>query len=120
MRLGDYSTVITANTLTAQLYNTEIIRERHRHRYEVNNAYRQYLETAGMVFSGLSPNAALVEIIEYPSHPFFIACQFHPEFSSRPMRPNPLFLGFVGATVGVLQSQTSNATIDVAETKRNN
>jgi len=75
------------------------ISERHRHRYEVNNAYRDILEEHGFVFSGLSPDGELVEIIELPDHPWFIGCQFHPELKSRPMRPHPLFASFIRAAM---------------------
>jgi CTP synthase len=118
MRLGNYPAVITSGSLAYKLYCQDIIRERHRHRYEVNNDYRQVLESAGLKFSGLSPSTELVEIIEYPDHPFFIASQFHPEFSSRPTRPNPMFLGLIRASSGILQSQTSNATMDVSDIKQ--
>ena len=78
---------------------TEMISERHRHRYEFNNAYRIPFQEAGMVFSGINPQRNLVEIAELPDHPFFIGVQFHPEFQSRPDRPHPLFLGFVAAAL---------------------
>lgn len=118
MRLGDYPTAVRENTLARTLYDQELIHERHRHRYEVNNAYRQQLEASGMVFSGLSPDGNLVEMIEYPAHRFFIASQFHPEFTSRPMRPNPLFRGFIAAAANLLHSESDNATIDVTTMQR--
>ncbi|HEY3298001.1 MAG TPA: CTP synthase, partial [Armatimonadota bacterium] len=99
MRLGIYPCRVTEGTLAWKLYNDELIYERHRHRFEVNNAYREKLAKAGMVFSGISPDNRLVEIIEVPSHPFFIATQFHPEFRSRPNRAHPLFAGFVEAAL---------------------
>ena len=74
-----------------------MVNERHRHRYEFNNAYRERFEKAGFVFSGTSPDGKLVEIIELPDHPFFIASQFHPEFQSKPHQPHPLFKGFIAA-----------------------
>jgi CTP synthase len=83
--------------LAAEVYGSELVHERHRHRYEVNNAYREALTEAGMVFSGTSPDGRLVEIAEIKDHPFFIGSQFHPEFKSRPLRPHPLFFGFVSA-----------------------
>jgi len=86
-------------SLAARLYQTLEISERHRHRFEVNNAYRDRLAEAGLVFSGLSPDERLVEIIELPSHPFFIATQFHPEFRSRPNAAHPLFAGLVKAAL---------------------
>ncbi|MGQ9731046.1 MAG: glutamine amidotransferase-related protein, partial [Candidatus Zipacnadales bacterium] len=81
------------------LYETREIFERHRHRYEVNNVYRQQLEKCGLIFCGTSPQGDLVEMIELPNHPFFIASQFHPEFKSRPYRAHPLFAGFIGAAI---------------------
>ncbi|MBK5093437.1 MAG: CTP synthase [Actinobacteria bacterium] len=99
MRLGLYPCKIKPGTRAAAAYGEEVIYERHRHRYEVNNSLRQKLEEAGMVFSGLSPDERLVEMVEIPDHPWFIASQFHPEFKSRPLRPHPLFREFVGAAV---------------------
>ncbi len=99
MRLGSYPCKMTPGTLAEKLYGKNRIDERHRHRFEVNNDYREKLSEAGMVFSGLSPDGKLVEIIELPSHPFFIAGQFHPELKSRPMNPHPLFAGLVGAAL---------------------
>jgi CTP synthase len=102
MRLGVYPCRLTPNTKTAVLYGQEVIYERHRHRYEFNNQYRPLFLENGYVVSGTSPNGRLVEIIELPNHPFFIACQFHPEFQSRPSTPHPLFFGFMqAATAGV-------------------
>ena len=100
MRLGNYEAVLAPGSLARRLYGRAKIAERHRHRYEVNNAYRSVLESAGMRLSGLSPDGQLVEIIEHKSHPFFIASQFHPEFKSRPNRPHPLFDGFIAAAAG--------------------
>jgi CTP synthase len=97
MRLGRWPCKIEPGTLAAEVYGSEFAQERHRHRYEVNNAYRDALEDAGMVFSGTSPDGRLVEIAELKDHPFFIGSQFHPEFKSRPLRPHPLFRGFVAA-----------------------
>ena len=97
MRLGRYPCRIAPGTLAHELYGEDIVYERHRHRYEVNNGYRDALSTAGMVFSGTSPDGRLVEIAEVIGHPFFIGSQFHPEFKSRPLRPHPLFSGFVEA-----------------------
>ncbi|MDX2213802.1 MAG: CTP synthase [Oculatellaceae cyanobacterium bins.114] len=95
MRLGLYPCRLAPNTLAERLYQEEVIYERHRHRYEFNNAYRNLFIESGYVISGLSPDGRLVEIIELPNHPFFIATQFHPEFQSRPDKPHPLFKGFV-------------------------
>jgi CTP synthase len=97
MRLGRWPCKIEPDTLAAALYKEELVYERHRHRYEVNNAYREALREAGMVFSGTSPDGRLVEIAELKDHPFFVGSQFHPEFKSRPLRPHPLFYGFVAA-----------------------
>lgn len=97
MRLGLYPCVLKAGSKAAACYNTSRIEERHRHRFEFNNHYRKMFEEAGMVFSGLSPDGKLVEIAEIADHPFMIGSQFHPEFLSRPMRPHPLFVGFIRA-----------------------
>ncbi|MBA4115896.1 MAG: CTP synthase [Rubrobacter sp.] len=97
MRLGSYPCKIEPGTLAAGVYDEDLVHERHRHRYEVNNGYRDALSQAGMVFSGTSPDGRLVEIAELKDHPFFIGSQFHPEFKSRPLRPHPLFEGFVAA-----------------------
>ena len=99
MRLGSYPCKITPGTLAEKLYGRTSINERHRHRFEVNTDYRDQLSRAGLVFSGLSPDGKLVEIIELSSHPYFIAGQFHPELKSRPMSPHPLFAGLVGAAL---------------------
>jgi len=100
MRLGLYPCRISPNTLAFKLYQEEVIYERHRHRYEFNNAYRHLLLETGFAISGTSPDGRLVEIIELTSHPFFIATQFHPEFRSRPNTPHPLFQGFIEAALG--------------------
>jgi len=107
MRLGAYPCVLTAGSLAAHLYGATEISERHRHRYEVNNAYRDELEAAGMVFSGTSPEGDLVELIELPEHPFFIATQAHPEFKSRPNRAHPLFRGLIAAALDYQASDRS-------------
>jgi CTP synthase len=99
MRLGAYPCDIVAGTLADRAYGEPLISERHRHRFEVNPAYHRILQEHGMVFSGMSPDRRLVEIIELPDHPFFIAGQFHPELKSRPTRPHPLFRDFVGAAL---------------------
>jgi len=96
MRLGTYPCHLVAGTIAARAYDTEVVYERHRHRYEFNNHFRQPLEEAGLVPSGLSPDGRLVEITELRDHPWMLACQFHPEFKSRPDSPHPLFLGFIG------------------------
>ncbi len=103
MRLGLYPCHLTPDTKTAAAYGgAEVVQERHRHRFEFNNAYRDRLTTAGLVLSGLSPDGRLVEIIELPDHPFFVGTQFHPEFKSRPNRPHPLFRDFIGAASRVI------------------
>ena len=99
MRLGLYPARLTPGTKAAAAYGTEVIYERHRHRFEVNNAYRQELERAGMILSGQSPDGRLVEIVELRDHPWFVASQFHPEFKSRPDRPHPMFSAYVAACV---------------------
>jgi CTP synthase len=99
MRLGLYPCKIAPGTRAAEAYGEEVIYERHRHRYEVNNALRHKMEESGLVFSGLSPDDRLVEIVEIPEHPWFVASQFHPEFKTRPLKPHPLFRDFVGAAV---------------------
>ena len=99
MRLGAYPCELKEGTLVRKIYGESLISERHRHRYEVNNRYREKLAAHGMVFSGLSPNGRLVELIELKKHPWFIGCQFHPELKSRPMRPHPLFKDFVRASL---------------------
>ena len=97
LRLGNYECTLAKGTLAHKLYKQDTILERHRHRYEFNNSYKKQLEEKGLVFSGINTPSDLVEIIELPDHPFFIAGQFHPEFKSRPTRPHPLFDGFIGA-----------------------
>jgi len=99
MRLGAYPARLRAGSRAAQAYGTTEISERHRHRWEVNNAYRDLLAEHGLRLSGQSPDGGLVEVIELPDHPWFIGCQFHPELKSRPNRPHPLFTAFVGAAV---------------------
>ena len=99
MRLGLYPARLTAGSKAAQAYGEEVIYERHRHRFEVSNEYREALERNGMVLSGQSPDGRLVEIVELKDHPWYVASQFHPEFKSRPDRPHPLFTGFVKAAV---------------------
>jgi CTP synthase len=99
MRLGSYPCVLEPGSKAAAAYGAERVQERHRHRWEFNNSYRNALEAAGMVFSGLSPDGRLVEIAELKEHPFMVGSQFHPEFKSRPNRPHPLFAAFLGAAV---------------------
>ena len=98
MRLGTYPCKIKEGTKTSKIYKDEIIYERHRHRYEVNNNYKEELENAGLIFSGMSPDNNLIEMIEVKDHPFFVASQFHPEFKSRPWEPAPMFNYFIQAS----------------------
>jgi CTP synthase len=101
MRLGLYPARLTPGSIAAEAYGSELIEERHRHRYEVNNAYRAQLEEAGLVFSGINPDLDLVEFVELPRdvHPYYVGTQAHPELRSRPTRPHPLFAGLVGAAI---------------------
>jgi CTP synthase len=99
MRLGSYACALKPGSLAQKLYGEDVIQERHRHRYEVNNAYRGRLQEAGLVVSGHNPELNLVEMIELPDHPYFVGCQFHPEFKSKPFAPHPLFSGFIRAAL---------------------
>jgi CTP synthase len=99
MRLGSYACALKQGSLAHKLYGEEVINERHRHRYEVNNAYRGRLQEAGLVVSGHNPDLNLVEMVELSDHPHFVGCQFHPEFKSKPFAPHPLFSGFIRAAV---------------------
>jgi CTP synthase len=99
MRLGAYEAALKAGSKIAEIYGDTRISERHRHRYEVNTAYRARLEQAGMRFAGMSPDGLLPETIEYPDHPWFIGVQYHPELKSRPFEPHPLFASFIAAAV---------------------
>lgn len=99
MRLGAYQATLTGNSVVASIYGGTSISERHRHRYEVNTGYRDALEKGGLVFSGMSPDGTLPEIVERPDHPWFVGVQFHPELKSKPFDPHPLFASFVGAAV---------------------
>jgi len=103
MRLGNYPCKLLENTLAAKAYGKQEVLERHRHRLEFNNKYREPLGEAGMIFSGVSPDDRLVEICELADHPWMLGCQFHPEFLSRPARPHPLFREFIGVAKGVLR-----------------
>ncbi len=110
MRLGLYPARLAPGSKAAAAYGTEVIYERHRHRFEVNNAYRQELERAGMVLSGQSPDGRLVEIVELRDHPWFVASQFHPEFRSRPDRPHPMFSAYVAACIAAGEAGRASAT----------
>jgi CTP synthase len=105
MRLGAQPCQLVMGTKTARLYGAFVVNERHRHRYEFNNAYRERFEKAGYVLSGFTPDGKLVEIIELARHPFFIASQFHPEFQSKPHQPHPLFKGFIAAALERVQQK---------------
>jgi CTP synthase len=108
MRLGAQPAQLLPGSRAAQLYGVALVKERHRHRYEFNNAYRERFEKAGMVFSGTSPNRELVELLELKEHPFFLACQFHPEFLSKPNAPHPLFKSFIAAALARAQAASSS------------
>jgi CTP synthase len=99
MRLGAYPCRIQPGTLAAEIFATEEIQERHRHRYEVNQKYLTALREAGLVVSGISPDGKFVEMVELPSHPWFLGCQFHPEYQSKPTEPHPLFVSYIRAAL---------------------
>ena len=99
MRLGAYECLLAKNSKVREIYGSEKISERHRHRYEVNIDYRSDLEKAGLNFSGMSPDQRLPEIVEIPDHPWFVGVQFHPELKSKPFDPHPLFTSFVKAAI---------------------
>jgi CTP synthase len=117
MRLGLYPARLTPGSKANAVYGTELIYERHRHRFEVNNRYRPLLEAAGMMLSGQSPDGRLVEIIELKDHPWFVASQFHPEFRSRPDRPHPLFDGFIGVAVALVEGREPDLRAPVPEAR---
>ncbi len=110
MRLGQYECHVQKNTKAFEAYGSEVIFERHRHRYEVNNEYRKQIADAGLVFSGLSPDGMLCEMIELPKNDWFVACQFHPEFKSRPEHPHPLFAGLIAAANKRLEAKNKELT----------
>lgn len=103
MRLGVYPCHLVEGTIAAKAYGTSEINERHRHRWEFNNSYRERLQEGGLIASGLSPDGSLVEISELIDHPFMVGVQFHPEFLSRPTKAHPLFLEFIGAAKDILR-----------------
>ena len=109
MRLGDYPCSLLEGTQAHRAYGSVLVSERHRHRYELNNSYRESLENAGLMASRLSPDGNLVEISEVEGHPFMIGTQFHPEFRSRPNRPHPLFRDFVGSTLDILRDGSQSS-----------
>ena len=117
MRLGTYPCKLNDDSLAAQIYNDEIIYERHRHRYEVNNKYRDILVEKGLKIGGVSPDNNLVEMIELPDHPFFIASQFHPEFKSRPWDPAPLFKEFIFASIKNISKDSENIVSETIKEK---
>ncbi|MDQ3949957.1 MAG: gamma-glutamyl-gamma-aminobutyrate hydrolase family protein, partial [Gemmatimonadota bacterium] len=116
MRLGAYPCRLARGSRAAEVYGVPEVSERHRHRYEVSNRYRDLFVQHGLRLSGLSPDGQLVEIVELPTHPWFIGCQFHPELQSRPTRPHPLFAGFVAAAVKAKHSRASRADRALVET----
>ena len=115
MRLGAYPCRIADGTLARRVYGKKEVSERHRHRYEVSNEYRDHLTKAGMALSGLSPDDRLVEMVELPGHPYFVGCQFHPEFKSRPLKSHPLFAHFVAAAVERRDRRPDELSDQVAE-----
>ncbi|AHE95794.1 CTP synthetase [Thermocrinis ruber] len=108
MRLGAYPCVLKEGTKVREIYKKEVIYERHRHRYEFNNAYRELFEKNGFVISGVSPDGRLVEVVELKDHPWFIGCQFHPEFKSKPFDPHPLFVSFIKACIDAKLQRTTD------------
>ncbi len=105
MRLGAYPCKVKPGTWAAKAYNQELIHERHRHRYEFNMRYKEGLEACGMEITGISPDGKLVEIVELRDHPWFLGCQFHPEFKSKPFNPHPLFREFIKASLKYRQDK---------------
>lgn len=118
MRLGSYQCHLLPKSLAAKLYGASVISERHRHRYEVNNNYREILTSKGLVLSGIHRNLNLVEVIELPDHPWFLGCQFHPEFKSKPFAPHPLFSGFVKAALQYQDSRRANKSSEAKGSRR--
>ncbi len=108
MRLGAYPCLLKKDSLSYKAYGKKEISERHRHRYEFNNAFKEKLEQAGLIMSGISPDGQLVEIVEIADHPWFLGCQFHPEFKSRPMDPHPLFVSFIEAALAYKKQSEKN------------
>jgi CTP synthase len=105
MRLGLFPCRLLPGSIAGDAYQTELVEERHRHRFEFNNTYKEILGEHGMIFSGLSPDGRLVEIVELKDHAFMVGSQFHPEFLSRPTRPHPLFLGFIQAAAARAENE---------------
>jgi CTP synthase len=117
MRLGSYPCKLKEGTKARDLYGADLVHERHRHRFEFNNAYKAQFESAGMVFSGVNPDLGLAEMIELNNHPHFIGCQFHPEFKSKPFRPHPLFSGFIRAALAFRDGRAREAAAVAGVTK---
>jgi CTP synthase len=115
MRLGAYYARLAPGSVVQRAYGEEVVSGRHRHRYEVNNRFRARLEEEGMVWSGFSPDERLVEFLELPEHPFFVATQAHPEFKSRPDRPHPLFSAFVRAALERAEGRAPRLPIELEE-----
>jgi CTP synthase len=115
MRLGTYACKLEKGTKARELYGQDLVQERHRHRFEFNNAYRERFEKAGLMISGTNPELGLVEMIELPNHPHFVGCQFHPEFKSKPFRPHPLFAGFVRAAMAHRDARASGGGAEVTK-----
>ena len=113
LRLGSYPCKVKAGTKMEACYGIPLIHERHRHRYEFNNQYREAMEKAGLVVSGTSPDERLAETIELPEHPFFVGVQFHPEFKSRPNQAHPLFKGFISAALKRAKENIGQGEADV-------
>jgi CTP synthase len=118
MRLGLYPCNLVPGTKAARAYGEPVVYERHRHRFEFNNAYRERLQEAGLILSGLSPDGRLVEIVELRDHPWFVASQFHPELKSRPTRPHPLFREFVAAVRANAHKPAEKASVATQESER--
>ena len=117
MRLGTYPCKINPNTIASKIYSDEVIYERHRHRYEVNNKYRDKLIENGLIIGGVSPDNNLVEMIEIKDHPYFVASQFHPEFKSRPWEPAPLFNDFIASSIKTKSSESNNIVSETVKKK---
>ena len=115
MRLGEYAASLQEGSRVEEVYADQEIKERHRHRYEVNNEYRELFERSGLIMSGTSPDQGLVEVIELPNHPWFIACQFHPELKSRPNLPHPLFASFIKAAAAHAAGSQTRAAVGAQE-----
>jgi CTP synthase len=116
MRLGAYPCRLKEGSLARRIYGTAEISERHRHRYEVNQKYLQTLIDHGLVISGLSPDGKFVEMVELPDHPWYLGCQFHPEYKSKPTEPHPLFVSYIAAALAFRQRRERGETVEMAGT----